>query len=608
MRIQHFVMAALLAGCVIATPAASLVRAQEPSVKPATPQKTAAVTAEDVSRRQDALRQRFVRFEKTMRKLAELMQKDEPVRAALLLRAIRQSHEGQITSQMQRIVDLIAKQQLGDAGERQVDVMKQLKLLLDLLESEDRINDLREDAKFYKEVLKDLKRVIARENDIRAATERRQPAENLIPRQDDVKNKVGDLVKKIDDRDAEKAGKDKPGEGKPGEGKPGEGKPGEGKPGEGKPGEGKPGEGKPGEGKPGEGKPGEGKPGEGKPGEAKPGEAKPGEAKPGEAKPGEAKPGEAKPGEAKPGEAKPGEAKPGEAKPGEGKPGEGKPGEGKPGQSDPNADKTPGRDDIQAAKEELERAIKELQKEAHDAASAHQDEALKKLAEAKEKLEEILRQLREEERKILLAALEARFQNMAVMQKAVLRGTVRIDQVAEGERASYEIRSRKLAQDEEEIALEADKALTLLREEGSSVAFPEAVEQLREDMLLVARRLKEMKVGELTQGIEKDIIEALEEIIEALQKEMEKLEEKEQEPMPPPENEPQDPPLVDQLAELKMLRSLQMRINRRTRTLGRLIDGEQATDAEVVQQLQDLSKRQARIQKATYDLATGRNK
>jgi hypothetical protein len=51
-----------------------------------------------------------------------------------------------------------------------------------------------------------------------------------------------------------------------------------------------------------------------------------------------------------------------------------------------------------------------------------------------------------------------------------------------------------------------------------------------------------------------------------------------------------------------------LRVNGRTTRLGRLVDGEQAVDADVVNQLQRLSERQSRIQKATYDLATGRNK
>ena len=168
----------------------------------------------------------------------------------------------------------------------------------------------------------------------------------------------------------------------------------------------------------------------------------------------------------------------------------------------------------------------------------------------------------------------------------------------------------QLSRDENEIATDAQKALTLLKEEGSSVAFPEAVEQLREDMLTVARRLEDDQVGEITQAIERDIIEALAEAIEALKKELEKLKQKKKNP-PPKDGQPADPPLVDILAELKMLRSLQLRVNRMTKQFGRMIDspdGEQALKADVLEQLQRLGVRQSRIQQATYDLATGRNK
>ena len=42
-------------------------------------------------------------------------------------------------------------------------------------------------------------------------------------------------------------------------------------------------------------------------------------------------------------------------------------------------------------------------------------------------------------------------------------------------------------------------------------------------------------------------------------------------------------PLVDQLAELKMLRTLQLRVNHRTKQLAQRIEGEQATEgADVV--------------------------
>ena len=256
----------------------------------------------------------------------------------------------------------------------------------------------------------------------------------------------------------------------------------------------------------------------------------------------------------------------------------------------------------------MQKAIDELRRKNRETASRHQDEAIRELLEAKEKLEEILRQLREEERKLMLAALEARFRKMLGMQLLVYQDTIRVNKSASPGDETHAARSKSLARSEDEIVLEVDKALVLLREEGSSVAFPEAALAIREDMVAITGLLDDAKTGELTQTLEQSVIEALEEMVDALQKEMEKQKEQEPKDGKPKEGMPQDKPLVDDLAELKMLRSLQLRVNRQTRQLGRLIDGDQATEADLLEQLQTLSRRQARIQKATYDIATGKNK
>jgi hypothetical protein len=198
---------------------------------------------------------------------------------------------------------------------------------------------------------------------------------------------------------------------------------------------------------------------------------------------------------------------------------------------------------------------------------------------------------------------------MLAMQIFVNAATLELDKTPKNEwNTKHTGRSTELAGKEDDIGLEADKALTLLKEEGSSVAFPEAVMQIRQDIRTVARRLERGEVGQITQDIENDIVESLKEMIEAMQKEMEKLKEKQQQQQPQQQGEPPDPSLVDSLAELKMLRSLQFRINRRTQKLGSLTRGEQATDPDVVGQLQQLATRQAKVQEATYDLSTGKNR
>lgn len=576
---------------------------------------------------QEAIALRYERFENTMLKMAEYLRKTDPEQAELLVRGIGQSKSDRISGQMDQIVKLLAEEQYGDAMDRETKVIKSLKSLLDLLESGDRRSELQQEQERIQQILKDLQITIGKSKDARASNERGDDIDRAIERQEIAEASGQDLVDKIDSQDGERKAKEGEGEdsaGPPKEGEPSEGKSGEPQDGEGKKGEGKEGqEGSPkdGEQKSGEGEPKEGetgKPGEGEPkeGMGEPQEGKPGEGKPKEGEAGESGKGEPQEGES--GEPKEGESQSG--KPQEGKSQQGQAPQGESGESqqgeqnsgeqgeESEEDKTAGRDEIAQAVDRMNRAIEELKKKNRDNASREQSEAIAKLEEAKAKLEEILRQLREEERELLLAALEARFQKMLAMQVMVYTGTLNLDKTPQPDWTSrHHARSRELAQTEDEIALEAVKALDLLKAEGSSIAFPEAIEQMRSDMLTVAKRLEESQTGELTQVIEEDLIEALQEIVEALQKEMEKSEAEKEQQQQKQQQQQQQPPLVDKLAELKMLRSLQLRINRRTRVLARAFRGEEADSPDVVDQLQDLSRRQSRIQKTTYDLATGRN-
>ena len=209
----------------------------------------------------------------------------------------------------------------------------------------------------------------------------------------------------------------------------------------------------------------------------------------------------------------------------------------------------------------------------------------------------------------MLAMLEARFRKMLQMQQEVYEGTLRLDKVPSAERThNHEIESSRLSGKQSQIVVEVDKALLVLREDGSAIAFPEAVEQIREDMQQVVQRLAQTKVGQVTQNIEEDIITALQEMIDALKKAQKDLENKKKPPgQPPPPGQQQDPPLVDVLAELKMIRALQMRVNTRTARYSKMIEGEQAENVELVEALRRLSERQQRIHRVTRDLQMGKN-
>jgi hypothetical protein len=125
----------------------------------------------------------------------------------------------------------------------------------------------------------------------------------------------------------------------------------------------------------------------------------------------------------------------------------------------------------------------------------------------------------------------------------------------------------------------------------------------------VAARLAEAKVDQVTQLTEQDIMAALEEMIAAFQKARKDNEEKQLQQQQQQSGEQQDPPLVDAIAELKMIRALQMRVNKRTVNYSKLVDGEegQAEKAELIEALEKLSQREERIYRTTRDIVLGKN-
>ncbi len=147
-----------------------------------------------------------------------------------------------------------------------------------------------------------------------------------------------------------------------------------------------------------------------------------------------------------------------------------------------------------------------------------------------------------------------------------------------------------------------------MHEEGSAVAFPVAAEQMREDMEQVMQRLERANVGSLTQSIELEIIKALEEMIAALQKAQREI-----------QaggggggggGAAEDQPLVDKLAEIRMIRTLQMRVNSRTQRYGKLLtepEVEQADKPDLIEAVRRLAEREQQIKQITRDIVTGRN-
>jgi hypothetical protein len=245
-------------------------------------------------------------------------------------------------------------------------------------------------------------------------------------------------------------------------------------------------------------------------------------------------------------------------------------------------------------------------------ASKQQGDAIDKMEAAKKKLERLLQQLREEEIERVLAALQARCEKMLMMQQQVLAGTQDTEKIIQRNSDKKPTRENKLealklADKEKEIVQEANKCIDILEAEGSAVAFPEVFQQIRQDMIQVQKRLEITDVADLTQGIERDIIDTLKEMIEALKKARQENSDPSKSKAGPP-GKAGDQKLLELIQELKMVRSLQQKVNKRTTENGKRYPGEQANDPEVIRELRQLSERQMRIQEIVSRISKGDNK
>lgn len=266
---------------------------------------------------------------------------------------------------------------------------------------------------------------------------------------------------------------------------------------------------------------------------------------------------------------------------------------------------------LAAAEERMRQADDRLRQAERKEAREEQEQALVELEAARAELEEILRQLREEEIERLLVRLETRIRSMLRAERGILSGIDKLTVDQPGSTArERELESARLGREQDTITSDAARALTLVRDDGSAVAIPEALEQIRADSLRAASQLKRATTGSLTRATVADLVSGLEELLAALEQAEREQQERQQQKNPAGGRpaEPGEQPLVDTIAELKMLRTLQSRINRQTGRFSQLLNenAEQAAEPELLEALGKLASRQERIERAAHDIASGR--
>ena len=539
---------------------------------------------------QMAVSGRYSRFERMLTQMADILGRQDPERADLLRRAIGKGREGRIKEEIENVVALIESGEIGNASEKQSEVIESLQALLKLLQSEDRRSAVERERDRLNGLLKDVRSVLAEQRSARAATQNSPAPSNAAPGQKKAISETEKLLESMrehDDRDS-KDGKDK--DGKEGEGEGKDSKDGESK----------------------DGEPKNGEPGKSEPRES---DAPPKDSADKEKpSPSDQKPeGEGKPeSEGKPkGEGKSeGEGKPSEQKSGKGESGKPQSESKQSGQQKSGKEQkpTPGREQLEKALEVMKQALEKLKEQHREEALKNEDNAIEELHEAAEKLEAMLRQLREEEKEMMLASLEARFQRMLQAETAIHEGTLSVAATPQKDWLDLSYgRCRGLSQQQSELTQECAQTVNLLREDGTSVAIVIAVEDIEADMGSVSGWMQEYKVGELTQSVQKDILDSLKQLIETTQKEMQQMKEdqkqqKQQKEQKDPSQE--KPGLVELMAEIRVLRSLQLQVNRRTKQVDTLMPSATSDDVPALRkQLHDLAIRQTRLIESAKELA-----
>ena len=297
--------------------------------------------------------------------------------------------------------------ELGGASEQQAEVIDSLKLLLKLLQSEDRRSSVERERERLNGLLKDVRGIISQEKSVRAATQNSEAPSSAAPGQlkaIDESEKLLDAMRKHDAKDSDAKPSD--------DGKPAD--------------------------------------------DAKPSNEQP--ADPSQS--GEPKAGEQQSGEPKSGE-QPQDAPSGQPS---------KSSDGSEGQGKAKPKQTPGREQIEQALEQMQKALDALRGQERDTALKSEDRAMQELHDAATKLEEQLKLLREEEKEMMLASLEARFQQMLAAETQIHEATVTLAATPQKDWLDqYYSRCRELAQEQSSLATECEQTVVLLREDGTSV-------------------------------------------------------------------------------------------------------------------------------------------
>lgn len=268
---------------------------------------------------------------------------------------------------------------------------------------------------------------------------------------------------------------------------------------------------------------------------------------------------------------------------------------------------TPGRKSVQQAVPKQKAAAGQLKE--YKPAKQKQQDAKEDLEKARDELDEAINQLRQQLQDEVLRALEERFTAMLAKQRELSLQTKTLDKTRAqvltadgGLPAALQERIQTVASGEQDLEVEAGDALKLLEEEGTTAVFPEIVAELKDQLRDVAKRCRANATDKPVQERQYEVEQTLELLINSLRREIEKREGQGQ----PSECNGQ-PQLVPISAELKLIRYLQERVNKRTKDYEEGMPAEMRDTDEARSEAGELSGKQVKVRDLTRKLAVKLN-
>jgi len=266
----------------------------------------------------------------------------------------------------------------------------------------------------------------------------------------------------------------------------------------------------------------------------------------------------------------------------------------------------PGSKPMGQASKSMGQAAGKLGKGQSGQANEDQKKALDEMKKASDELNEAIEQEEQLAQAEQLEKIDQMLQKVLERQQAVSASTRETDQkrtadstFARGE----QIKLSELSGSEGKLAEDVESVRAILNQEGQSVVFTEVLGDVRGDMQDVQKLLDAQDPGTMAQAVQKEIERTLQDMIDAVRKELAERRKKAggdggggggggggKQPLVPP------------IAELKMIRTMEMAINRRTSELNKQVVDNKLPADQAKAEHGKLGRRQENVRKMAEQL------